>query len=183
MSKPTNAQIDAEEDKRLDGQIDDMYEQPRASDLVHTSIMLRTEGEPPTYQELVGADLPVEQLARLWLETIEHQTAAKAVVAAVAAELGPALARHGGPVEVDTNLVFFKTKKTKRITDAEGFWEWMKANSELLEVAFNPNAARKTGMPSSVFDTFYEDQETEDPVVSSIPVHVIEANKQRKERT
>ncbi len=71
MSDPTDAQIEAEEDKRLNTQIDDMYEpltddeaqavvsheQPRAADLVHTSIMLRTEGEPPTYQELVGADL------------------------------------------------------------------------------------------------------------------------------
>ncbi len=182
MSEPTNAEMEAEEDKRLDGQIDDMYEQPRAADLVRLAIMLRTEGEPPTYGELVGVDLNVEQLARLWIEAVEHQVAAKSVVAAIAAELGPALARHGGPIEIDTELVFYKTKTGKRIADPQGFWEWMKANPELLEVAFNPNSARKTGMPSSVFDTFYETTESDDPVVSAIPVHVIEANKQRKER-
>ncbi len=184
MSEPTNAEMQAEEDKRLDGQIDDLaLEQPRAADLVRTAVMLRTEGEAATYQELVGVNLRVKQLAQLWIEAVEHQRAAHNVVLEIAAELGPALATHGGPVEVGTELVFYKTKKRKQIADPEGFWQWMKANPGLLEVAFNPNAARKTGIPSSVFDTFYETIESDDPVVSSIPVHVIEANKQRKERT
>ena len=64
----------------------------------------------------------------------------------------------------------------------EGFWSWMRSNLELLEVAFNPNSIRKTGIPGSVFDSFYEVVESDKPKVVSIPVEIIEANKQRREQ-
>ena len=157
------------------------HEQPTPADLVDMALRLKAEASP-TYQELVGEDLPIDQLAELWLLTLYYQRAAKNVLDVVATELGKRLQKHGGGVTVLDEWVVFKTSKSSKIEDPEGFWEWMKANPDLLEVAFNPNSIRKTGIPSSVLDTFYEVVESPNPVVTSIPVHVLERNKQRKEQ-
>ncbi len=157
------------------------YEQPKPADLVDVASILKTE-ESATYGELIGVDIPLEQLAELWLMMVAYQRAAKNVVDVLAGELGVQLEEHGKGVTVLEEYVMYKTKKSSRIKDAEGFWEFMKANPELLEVGFNPNAMRKTGIPSSVFDTFYEVAETPKPFVQSVPTHVIERNKQRKEQ-
>ncbi len=159
------------------------YEQPLPHDLVDIAIGLRAEDAPPTFGELVGVDLPTDQIAELWLSALEYQRAAKSVVNAIAVQLGIQLEASGKPVEVNGELVMYKTKKQSRIADPEGFWEWMKNNLEYLEPAFNPNSLRKTGIPESVLDTFYEVVESPKPEVSSIPVHVIERNKQRKGKT
>ncbi len=158
------------------------YEQPTPDDLVDTALRLKAES-PPTYQELVGVDLPIDQLAELWVLVVAYQRAAKNVVDQVAKELGQRLEKHGSGVTVLDEWVMFKTRKSSRIADPEGFWEWMKANPDLLEAAFNPNSVRKTGIPSSVLDTFFEVVESPTPELSSIPIHVLERNKQRKEQT
>ncbi len=157
------------------------YEQPQAAALVDLAIRLKAE-EPPAYGELIGEDLPIDQLAELWLIMVAYQRAAKNVVTALATELGVQLTEHGKGVTVLDEYVVFKTRKSSRIADPEGFWEWMKQNPDMLETAFNPNSIRKTGIPSSVLDTFYDVVETPNPVVEAIPLHVIERNKQRKEQ-
>lgn len=156
------------------------YETPLPRDLVARAMALRSEGEPPSFDELVGEDMPVDQVAELWLSAQEYQRAAKNVLDAIALHLGNMLEASGKPVEVMDMLVVYKTKKSSRIADEGGFWNWMKENPEYM-TAFNPNTIRKTKVPPSVLDTFYEVVETPQPVVTSIPVHVIERNKARKE--
>ena len=152
-------------------------------DLIERATRLRAEqtDDAPSFQELVGVDMETEELAELWLILVEYQRAARNVVAALAAELGTKLEASGNGVEIMDQWVFFKKKRTSRIADAEGFWEWMKANPEYLEAAFNPNTMRKTGIPASILDTFFEQVEKPEPEVSSVPIYVLERNKAKKE--
>lgn len=151
-------------------------------DLIERAMRLRAEQneEPPSFQLLVGEDMEQSELAELWLVMVETQRAARNVVAAIADELGTAMGQSGEGTQIGEDWVFYKTTKKSRIADPEGFWDWIKANPEFMEAAFNPNSIRKTGIPASVLDTFYEVVESDTPVVSSIPVHVLERNQQSK---
>ena len=153
---------------------------PHPGVLTDAAVMFRAEGEPPTYNELVGEDLDDDELGQLWLTMTEYQRAAKVALDAITQELGSRLADRDTGLTVGTDWITYKPRRTSRVVDSEGFWEWIKANPDYLEAAFNPNSIRKTGIPSAVLDTFYEVVESPQPMVSSIPVHVLERNKQRK---
>lgn len=157
------------------------YEQPSTADLTRISLGLRSEAEPPSFGELVGEDIPDDQLAELWLSAVDYQRAAKAVVDALVAELGTRMKTTDTAIQVGETLVFYKARISSRIVDNDGFWEWMKKNPDLMEAAFNPNSIRKTGIPASVLDTFYEKVEKPNAEVQQVPVHVIERNKKGKQ--
>jgi len=159
------------------------YETPLSRDVVGVAVSLRAEAEPPQYHELIGEDLPIDQLAELWLSLQEYQRAAKQALDAIAKELGAQLEDRDGGIEVDAVWVSYKPRKSSRVTDIDGFWEFMlnPENIGYLPKAFNPNNIRKTGIPESVLDTFYEVKETPTPVLSDVPVYVLNRNKARKE--
>lgn len=153
---------------------------PTPETMVKQAIILRTE-EQPTYDELVGVDLPTEDLAELYIRMQEYQRAAKRVLDVLASELGDALTELGTGVQVGDDWVMFKPRRSSRFMgDSEGFWEYMLANPELLPKAFNPNTLRKTGIPESVLDTFFDIEESAQPFVSTVPIHVLENAKRQR---
>jgi hypothetical protein len=136
------------------------------------------------YDQLVGEELDTEGVAELMLIFTEINTAAWVAKKAMTNELARRMAaEERTSLEVAGTLVTWKPKKgDPKVTDTAGFWEYMKANPDLLEAAFNPNNLRKTGIPSSVFDTFFEVKDGVEPVIGTIPMHIIEKLRNEKER-
>lgn len=159
---------------------------PTWQQVVSRAIRLRAEqaaSESIGYEELVGEDLTLEQVAELLVVIGEVATAAYKAKAAIAAHLASQFETEGRTsIEVAGMLVLFKPKRTLRVKDPDGFWEYMRANPELLDPAFNPNNIRKTGIPESVFDTFFEYEVGHTPEITEVPMWVIEDNKRRKEQ-
>jgi len=158
---------------------------PRWQDIIARVIGFRSSDEDAEidYGQLVGEELTTEQVAELLLIFTEINTAAWVAKKAMTAELARRMAsEERTSLEVAGSLVTWKPKKEQRIVDTEGFWEYMKANPDLLPAAFNPNNTRKTGIPSHVFDTFFEVREGVEPVIGVVPMFIIEELRNKKER-
>lgn len=158
------------------------HELPNTAQLTSWAMAIRAEDgaqQPVLYDEIVGVELDDSEVAQLWLSMVHYQRAAQAAVTALVTELGKRLEALGTGIEVGDEWIMYTPSKSSRIADAAGFWQWIKDNPEYLEPAFNPNTIRKTGIPSSVFDTFFEVVEAPKATVSSIPLHVLERNRQR----
>jgi hypothetical protein len=161
-----------------------MNELPTAQQMVTWAMGIRIEdgaAEGFTVDELVGGqELSDHEVAQLWLSMQHYRRAASAAEKALADEMASRMAERESGLEVNGEWVMYKARKTKRVVDVEGFWEWMREHPESMASAFNPNSVRKTGIPPAVFDTFFEMVETGSPVLSSVPLEVLEAQKGAK---
>jgi len=154
--------------------------------MVSRVLMLRVEKGDIDWAQLAGAadnELTTAELAQLYVSALEYRTAVGKTVNAMKDELARRMAAEEiTSIDTATTLVTWKPKQTRKVVDSAGFWEFMANNPELYEVAFNPNDARSTGMPSSVFDTFFEKIPSVDPVLSEIPHEVLAEIRNKKER-
>jgi len=145
-------------------------------------IALRSEDGDITYNDIIGEELDTVQVAEFLVVMGEVAVAAAAIRRAVTDELARRMASEEiTAIEAAGVLVTWKPKKTTRVVDIDGFWSYMRANPHLLEPGFNPNSLRKTGIPASVFDTFFEEVPGVEPVISEIPMFVVERNRNKKE--
>lgn len=158
-----------------------MSDLPTVTQLTTWALGIRAEdgaAEGITADDLLGGqELSDDELAQVWLSQQYYARAAQAAAKALGEELASRIEARGTGLEVNGEWIMYQSRKTNRIVDAKGFWEWMRQHPEYLDKAFNPNATRKTGMPPAIFDTFFETVETGSPVLSSVPVEILEAKK------
>ena len=128
-------------------------------------------------EQLTGENFTVEELARLYIEAGAWATAARAVKEAIGQAL---LDVVDEPVEVDGWLVWKGENRKEVCIDPEGFAEWLSQHPELAGRLFNPNDARKGGLPPSVRDTFYEKQTYGRIEVQAAPLQVLEDAKRKR---
>lgn len=159
------------------------------ADLTAKAMRLRAEQKGPlTFSELVGDDLNLEQVTSLWLALVEWKTSAGAVEKAISEHLAGLLEEKGSGLEVEGHLVFL-SKGTKReaCIDEAGFFDWLRANPDLLDRILNPNTVRKGSLPPAARDTFFEqtvERKPEfTPTPQAVPVEVLEDNKQKRRLT
>jgi hypothetical protein len=141
--------------------------------VAHTA---REDGDVDLAQ-LTGEPFTTEELARLYVQAEAWATAAGKVKAAIGQAL---LGVVDKPVEVDGWLVWKGEKRKEVCVDPEGFAEWLTQHPELAGRLFNPNDARKGGLPPAVRDTFYEKQTYGRVEVQSAPLQVIEDAKRKR---
>lgn len=156
---------------------------PSWSQIIQRVIMARGEQGDIDYNQLVGEELATEQVAELMVVLGEIATSAGIAKGAIATELARRMKEEDRTgLEAAGQWVTFKPKRSTKVSNIEGYWKYMLANPELLPKAFNPNDTRKTGIPSSVFDTFFETTEGSEPVLSTIPLTVLEENRNKRAR-
>lgn len=147
---------------------------------------LRAESkETITFEQLVGEDVDIDGVASMWLAQTEWKTSASAVEKAIADHLAGLLTERGHGLEVNDHVVFLtKGTKRERCIDVAGFFEWLRGNPDLLDRILNPNAVNKGSLPAAARSTFFEQTlETKPdfvPAPTTVPVDVLEDNKQRK---
>ena len=143
---------------------------PRWQDIIARVIGFRSSDEDAEidYGQLVGEEL-----------TTMAGTVKKAIIAKMA-ELMAAEERTS--IEAAGVLVTWKPKKSTRVVDLEAYWDYMRKHPELLPAAFNPNDMRKTGIPQTVFDTFFEEVPGVSPVIGLAPMWIIEMLRNKKLR-
>ena len=141
--------------------------------VAHTA---REDGDVDLAQ-LTGEPFTTEELARLYVQAEAWATAAGKVKAAIGQAL---LDVVDEPVEVDGWLVWKGENRKEVCIDPEGFAEWLSQHPELAGRLFNPNDARKGGLPPAVRDTFYEKQTYGRIEVQAAPLQVLEDAKRKR---
>lgn len=154
------------------------------ADITDKAMRLKAEGIDPTYNDLVGEDLELDQLADLWLSCTSWKAAANLVDKVIGEKLAGILSAESRGVEVSGHFVMaISGTKWEKCIDPEGFWTVLLRDPDRISRYFNPNDARKGSLPPEVRDTFFEKGETPKPEAAprpaAIPVQVLETRRNK----